>query len=154
MGSSTRSKDQIYDQVRNIWITATPEEIVRQNLLSKMIDELSYPKELIIVEKALSEIPLFSLTSTPLRRIDVACFAKNIHPEHSLYPLLLIECKESANDAMKALDQVKGYNLFVKAYFIAVAYPGGELFGFLEKDKFRLLEYLPSYQQLVQAVCL
>jgi len=84
----------------------------------------------------------------------VACFAKNIHPEHSLYPLLLIECKESANDAMKALDQVKGYNLFVKAYFIAVAYPGGELFGFLEKDKFRLLEYLPSYQQLVQAVCL
>ncbi len=154
MGLSTRSKDRIYDRVRNTWVSATPEEMVRQSLLNKMIDELSYPKEFIVVEKALSEIPLFSSALVPLRRIDVACFAKNIHPDHSLYPLLLVECKESKSDAMKALDQVKGYNLFVKAYFIAVAYPGGEIFGFLEREKFRLLEYLPPYQQLTQAVCL
>ena len=153
MESSIRSKSQIYDRVRNVWISETPEEGVRQNLLNKMIDELFYPKELIVIEKALSEIPPFSRVSTPLRRIDIACFAKNIHPEHPLYPLLLIECKESKKDAMQALDQVKGYNLFVRAYFIAVAYPEGELFGFLEKDHFRLLDYLPSYPQLIQAIC-
>jgi hypothetical protein len=153
MESSTRSKERIYDRVRNAWVVATPEEIVRQTLLNKMIDELLYPKELIVVEKALSEIPILSTTNAPLRRIDVACFAKNIHPDHMLYPLLLIECKESKQDAMEALEQVKGYNRFIRAYFIAVAYPGGELFGFLEKDQFSLLEFLPSYPQLIQAIC-
>ncbi len=153
MESSTRNKERIYDRVRNSWVVATPEEIVRQTLLNKMIDELSYPKELIVVEKALSEIPMLSATSVPLRRIDVACFAKNIHPDHSLYPLLLIECKESKQDAMQALEQVKGYNRYIRAYFIAVAYPGGELFGFLQQDQFSLMEFLPSYPQLIQAIC-
>ncbi len=152
MESSTHSKERIYDRVRNAWVVATPEEIVRQTLLNKMIDELLYPKELIVVEKALSEIPMLSAASAPLRRIDVACFAKNIHPDHSLYPLLLIECKESKQDAMLALEQVKGYNRFIRAYFIAVAYPGGELFGFLQQDKFSLIEFLPSYPQLIQAI--
>lgn len=153
MASSTPNKDRIYDRVRDLWVLATPEEIVRQNLLKKMINELFYPKELIVVEKALSEIPLFASVSTPLRRIDVACFAAKIHPGHALYPLLLVECKESEKDALKALEQVKGYNRFVKAYFIAVAHPGGELFGFLEQGSFRLLNYLPSYHQLRQAIC-
>jgi hypothetical protein len=152
---SIRSKkEKIYDRVRNLWVSETPEEIVRQTLLNKMIDELSYPKELIVIEKSLSEIPLFSSITTPLRRIDIACFSKNIHPKHSLYPLLLIECKESKDQAMQALEQVKGYNCFLKAYFIAVAYPGGEVFGFLEGEKFRLLNYLPPYEQLTQAVSL
>jgi len=152
MESSKPSKERIYDRVRNAWVVATPEEIVRQTLLNKMIDELFYPKELIVVEKALSEIPMLSAAFVPLRRIDVACFAKNIHPDHSLSPVLLIECKESKQDAMQALEQVKGYNRFVKAYFIAVAYPGGEIFGFLEKDRFSLIEFLPSYPQLIRAI--
>ena len=152
MELSIHNKNQVYDRVRNLWVSATPEEIVRQHLLKKMIDELFYPKELIVVEKSLSEFSLFSSGPTPLRRIDIACFAKNIHPDHSLYPLLLIECKESERDAMKAFDQVKGYNLFVRAYFVAVSYPKGELFGFLERGEFRLLDYLPSYTQLIQAI--
>jgi len=152
MGLSTQSKDRIYDRIRNLWVLATPEEIVRQTLLKKMIDELFYPKELIVVEKSLSEISHFGSMPTPQRRIDIACFAKKIHPEHLLYPLLLIECKESKKDALKALEQVKGYNVSVKAYFIAVAYPEGELFGFLERDQFRLLDYLPSYSQLIQSI--
>ncbi len=153
MGSSTHIKDKLYDRVRKKWVVATPEEIVRQTLLNKMIDELLYPKELIVVEKALSEIPVLSSLQSPLRRIDVACFAKKIHPDHALYPLLLIECKESKQDAMKALEQVKGYNRFIKAYFIGVAYPEGELFGFLENQQFSLLEFLPPYSQLIQAIC-
>ena len=153
MDLSTRSKEKIYDRIRHSWVVATPEEIVRQTLLNKMIDELLYPKELIVVEKALSEIPMLAASAAPLRRIDVACFAKNIHPDHALYPLLLIECKESKQDAMQALEQVKGYNRFIRAYFIAVAYPGGEMFGFLDKDRFALLEFLPPYPQLIRAIC-
>lgn len=150
MALSTQSKDQIYDLIRNKWVLKTPEELVRQALLKKMIGELFYPKELIAVEKGLSEISFEP--SAPPRRIDVVCFAKNIHPSRSLYPLLLIECKESKKDALKALEQVKGYNLAVKAYFIAVAYPEGELFGFLEQGHFKLLDYLPPYSQLIASI--
>ncbi|MBX9923354.1 MAG: type I restriction enzyme HsdR N-terminal domain-containing protein [Rhabdochlamydiaceae bacterium] len=152
MGLSTPSRDRIYDEVRNLWVVATPEEVVRQNLLKKMIYELSYPRELISVEKALSEIPFFASIPAPMRRIDVACFAPKIHPKHALYPLLLIECKEDRREAEKAWQQVQGYNSFLKACFLAVAYPEGELFGFLEGGELRLLSHLPSYLQLMQAI--
>lgn len=152
MGLSTSNRDKIYDEVRNLWVIATPEEIVRQNLLKKMIYELSYPRELISVEKALSEIPFFTSIPAPMRRIDVACFAPKIHPSHALYPLLLIECKENKKEAEKAWQQVQGYNSFLKACFLAIAYPEGALFGFLQEGKMQVLSYLPTYLQLMQAI--
>jgi hypothetical protein len=152
MGSFTPNKDRIYDEVRNLWVVATPEEIVRQTLLKKMIYELSYPRGLISVEKALSEIPCFTSMTVPLRRVDVVCFAAKIHPQYPLYPLLLIECKENKKEAEAAWQQVQGYNSFLRACFLAVAYPEGELFGFLEVGKLHFLPYLPSYLQLMQAI--
>lgn len=152
MGLSTPNRDRIYDQVRKLWVVATPEEIVRQNLLKKMIYELSYPRELISVEKALSEIPFFSSLPSPMRRIDIACFAPKIHPHYALYPLLLIECKEDKREAEKAWQQVQGYNSFLKACFLAIAYPEGELFGFLKEGKLSFLSHLPTYLQLMQAI--
>jgi hypothetical protein len=152
MGLSTPNRDRIYDEVRHLWVVATPEEIVRQSLLKKMIYELSYPRELISVEKALSEIPCLASVASPLRRIDVACFAPKIHPQHALYPLLLIECKEDKKEAENAWQQVQGYNTFLQACFLAVAYPEGELFGYLQAGALHCLSYLPSYLQLMQAI--
>lgn len=154
MESSKQSRQQIYDEVRNSWVVATPEEIVRQTLLKKMIYKLSYPRELIVVEKALSEIPCFFKASKfiPMRRIDVACFTKRATLETVLSPLLLIECKESQKGVEKALEQVKGYNRYLQACFIAVAYPEGEVFGFMKNEVFQTLDYLPSYSNLMDYV--
>ena len=154
MESSKLSKEQVYDEVRDSWVAATPEEIVRQKLLKKMIYKLSYPRELIVVEKALSEIPLFSsfTGSLPIRRIDIACFAKGIVLNQPLSPLLIIECKEDKRGLDEALEQVKGYNHYLKAYFIAVAHPEGEVFGFVEKGAFHYIDYLPSYSTLIQSI--
>jgi hypothetical protein len=52
-----------------------------------MINRLSYPRELIAMEKALSEIPSLSLAKKdfPDRRLDLLCFAKKANPNSSLY---------------------------------------------------------------------
>lgn len=152
MESSTLNKEKIYDPVRSLWVVATPEEKVRQRLLKKMIEELIYPKELLVVEKSLSELAFGASSTLPIRRIDVVCFAHKIRWQQSLSPLLVIECKESKADSMKALEQVKGYNRFLNAAFIGVAHPEGELVGFWNRGSFCLLDHLPPYRQLQQAV--
>jgi hypothetical protein len=120
MGSSSPNRPLIYDEVRRRYVSATPEERVRQRWLQWMIHELHYPKELLTVEKKLKELPHLFGKAVPQRRVDILCYGKGIHPCHLLYPMLMIECKDGElTDA--AIDQVIGYNHHVGAYFVAVA---------------------------------
>jgi hypothetical protein len=147
--SSSQNKEQLYDPLRQQWVAATPEERVRQRLLQKMVEALSYPKELLSVERALKDLCLVR-TEAPNRRVDIICFAKT--KDFGMTPLLVIECKESEELAKKALSQVQGYNAFLQAPFLAVAYPRGETFVYMQEDKEKYLSYLPSYPMLLEAV--
>ncbi len=153
MGSFDQNKQEVFDPIRKKWVALSPEEKVRQSLIAFMIEELLYPQELLCVEKSLSELPSHTKVSVPDRRIDILCFAKNIHPEFPLYPLLLVECKESSTLAQMAKDQVIGYNHFVKAYFLAVAYPNGVEWGYFDRKekKYIFKSGLPTYQTLIKA---
>ena len=149
--SSSQNKKRIYDPFRQMWVVATPEEIVRQKLLQKMMQELSYPKELISVERALSDLCIHKGNKkTPSRRVDIVCFARK-GPSHFI-PLVIIECKESHSLAKEALSQVKGYNAFLGAPFIAVSSPEGETLAYYLEGKEHFLPYLPPYPALLQAV--
>ncbi|MCX6988241.1 MAG: type I restriction enzyme HsdR N-terminal domain-containing protein [Chlamydiae bacterium] len=154
--SSEQNKQEIFDSIRKKWVHCTPEEIVRQQLINHMVYELFYPKELIAIEKVLSSIPTVDPGNMQLpdRRVDLICFAKGIHPSYPLYPLLLVECKESILLKKEAQDQVIGYNYFIKAYFVAVAYPGGVEWGCYDRKKQEYLFFpsLPPYSRLIQAV--
>lgn len=156
MGSSSLNKTQkqlIFDQVRQIWVKATPEEKVRQRWLGLMIGELHYPKELLTVEKELKELPhLFSI-DVPERRVDILCYGKEIHPSFPLYPLLLMECKdERLND--DTLSQLIGYNHHVKAYFAAAVSLDEVRLGTFDaaKKKYVFCSFLPSYKELIKWV--
>lgn len=84
-----------------------------------MIDRLGYPLGYFALEKSLSQLPHLSpSTHFPKRRADLIVFGKNIHPQEPLYPLLLVECK-AVPLTRKTLQQLKSYNQFIKAYFIA-----------------------------------
>lgn len=145
MESSKQSK--LFDPVRNCFVAATPEERVRQKWLQAMMITLGYPKELLAVEKELWHLPhLLSDPHVPQRRADIICFAKGIHPQHLLYPLLLIECKQESLSA-KALDQVLGYNYYVGAPFVAVVNGTHIIMN-------QGLSTLPSYQELLRQVAL
>lgn len=89
----------------------------------------------------------------PDRRIDIVCFAKNIHKDYQLYPLLLIECKQDGK-LKGALDQILGYNHYVGACFIAVATSEVFLLQYLGKSGIvqKELQHPPLYKELIQAV--
>lgn len=142
---SSKQKASLFDPFRNKFVKATPEEIIRQKLLQFMTINLGYPKELLAVEKQLSEIPhLANENLLPIRRADVICFTQD--ETHGLYPLLLIECKEGSV-GKDAKEQVLGYNHYVKAHYAAIA----------GSDKVSLvfpyeLDHLPTYSDLVEGV--
>lgn len=131
---------QVYDPVRKIYVAATPEEIVRQSWIKKMIEELGYPNELLVVEKYLNELPHLLDKTPPHRRLDILCYGKN---KDKLVPLLLLECKDEKL-SVAAVKQVMGYNHFVQAVFVgAVNATQALIYG-----KSGEWSYVPSYQEL------
>lgn len=138
-------KGSLFDPLRQMWVVATPEEIVRQKLLHVMIHQLGYPKQLLAVEKQLSEIPhLKGKEGLPSRRADILCFGKN---GEGFFPLLLIECKEKTPQ-ISAKKQAMGYNHFVDAAYVALAGPDSA-----ELIYPQTLPFLPTYQQLLENRC-
>ena len=141
--------------MRKIAVEAYPEEIVRQAILNRMIDELGYPLPCIAVEKALKQMPHISLAGgeVPDRRLDIACFAKGINPHHELYPLLVIECK-AIPLTPHVIKQITGYNHFLKSPFIAIANANEIRTGWFDpiEQSYRFVPYLPTYLELMASV--
>ncbi len=133
-----------YDHLRKRVAAQRPEETVRQRVIRAMVEELKFPKELLVVEKMLLHLPHLSRRKDlPRCRIDLLCFGKNIHPEYPLFPLLLLECKEGPLNA-KAEHQVLGYNYFIQAPYVALANENGPFLIFPKR-----LPYLPSFPELL-----
>lgn len=141
--------------IRKQWVAATPEEEVRQRLLNTLVNDLQYPAECLGVEQALHLLPHLQVQNSvlPDRRADVICFAKGIHPQHALYPLLLIECKAiPLND--KVLKQVVGYNHYVGAYFVAVANASEVKTGWYDakEKKYQFVDGLLPFNTLLNSL--
>jgi hypothetical protein len=136
-------------------VEALPEEKVRQAILDRMIDELGFPPSCITVEKALKQMPHLSLSGQkmPDRRLDIACFAKGIHPNHELYPLIVIECKAIPLTS-HVVKQVTGYNHYLQSYFIAIANADEIRTGWFDPSKqtYAFVPYLPKYEELIASV--
>lgn len=111
----------LFCPIRKSWVTALPEEKIRQRLLAHMIQNLGFPQSHLVVEKGLAQMPHLTLSNQniPTRRADIICFSSGIHSQHALYPLLLVECK-AVPLTSKVLNQVAGYNHFLQAYYISV----------------------------------
>lgn len=143
--------NQLFDPIRKLWVSASPEECVRQKWLEVMIDHLSFPKELIIVEQEIARLPHLQTLAhiDSLGRVDILAYMK---VNEGLMPLLLIECKEIPLSE-KALLQVRGYNAFIKAPFMAIANETEIQLGFEEASgTFSKLDFLPAYPLLIKAI--
>lgn len=144
----------LFCSIRKEWVADLPEEHIRQKFVLYMQNSLGYPASYISVEKELRHIPHLALVpDIPTRRADIVCFAKNIHPDYSLYPLLLVECK-AVPLTKKVLNQVISYNHFLKAYFIAVVNDKDVKLGWFNKTKgkYEFIDQLPSYDELCKSV--
>ena len=147
MALSDPNKPWLIDKVRGVAIRATPEEKIRQKVLKILIEELFFPKEYIVVEKALSELPHLKEKCVPKRRLDILCY---FPVQDQLLPLLLIECKKSGL-RNQAFTQVSGYNYWVEAPFVAIANQECILVKYLDTVSHEVVirEGLPSYQDLM-----
>lgn len=136
MVSSNRSKAKLFDPIRNQWVNASPEEIVRQKILTWMLSEAhgGYPRASLCVEKDLGGLP----TAKPFHRkkgklrFDIAVFIPQSTPScrsaQGLCPsftcALLIECKAhlpSLNAKLEALSQILCYSKHLCPHYIAIA---------------------------------
>ncbi|MDR0511373.1 MAG: type I restriction enzyme HsdR N-terminal domain-containing protein [Rikenellaceae bacterium] len=97
---------RLWDDLRRMWLPATPEERVRRRLAAWLVSELGMDRGLIVQEYA------FMLGAKPFRA-DVVCFST------SREPLLLVECK--APDVTldgDVLAQAVKYNSVVRARYL------------------------------------
>ncbi len=129
------------------------EEAIRQAWIEKMVQTLDYPRHLVAVEKELSGLPHLKLKQgVPKRRADILVFAKEIHPEHALFPLLMIECK-AVPLVPKFAQQVLGYNTFVEAPFVAIANADELMLGYYDSESsiYKFEKGLKRYGVLLEA---
>lgn len=98
----------IFDEVRRRWVMLTPEEWVRQHILHYLVEQKSYPKSLIAVERG---IELNGLQ----KRCDVVVF--NTHGK----PVMIVECKapEEVVNA-KVYEQIANYNQKLRVDYLWV----------------------------------
>lgn len=141
-----RNGKQCYlDPVRQKLIYITPEETVRQRMISYLMNELSVPKEAILVEEHLSHYHVNSK-----RRADIIVHGTQDEID---YPILIVECKapEVYLDD-KAHEQVFDYCDALGADYAMVC-NGNEMYCYkylAEKDIYEELNMIPKYQDMLE----
>lgn len=99
----------IFDEVRKKNVILTPEEWVRQHFIHFFIQDLSYPKGKIAIEKE------FTLNGLK-KRFDLLVFDKDTQP------FLLLECKaQSEVLSEKVLQQCLNYNIKLAVPYLAIS---------------------------------
>ncbi|WP_075883802.1 type I restriction enzyme HsdR N-terminal domain-containing protein [Candidatus Protochlamydia sp. W-9] len=146
--------NQLFCSVRKKWILETPEEKVRQLLISHMTQNLGYPIGSLALEVTLSQMPHLRHIppqQIPKRRADLVILTPHLHPSFPLYPLLLIECK-AVPLTDKAMRQVIGYNQFLQACFIGLANQDEKRLGWYDPQQkdYQAITNIFSYPSLLQ----
>jgi Type I restriction enzyme R protein N terminus (HSDR_N) len=118
-----------------------------------MIENKGFPSSLLSVEQQLKNLPNLSVSDrqhVPNRRADIICYAKSAG---GLHPLLIVECK-SIKLTPSMMNQVVGYNHFVRSRYIMIANQEEIRTGWFDKGKndYVFIDFLPSYTELFKGV--
>ncbi len=133
---NSENKVAIFDEIRKRFIILTPEEWVRQHVIQFLLQEKSYPKSYINVEKI---IKINDLT----KRYDIVVY----QPNGSVF--LLVECKAfTVKINQKTFDQIARYNLSMKAKYLMVTNGQNHYFCQMdfENENYVFLKALPDFE--------
>lgn len=140
------NKDCYLDPVRKKLIYITPEETVRQKVISYLIDVLDVPAEMISVEAHLSHYGVHSK-----RRADIIVHGTD--SEGVLRPVAIVECKAPGIIlGEKAADQITDYCNSLGCDF-AMMVNDCESFTYHydeKKDEYIQIDGLPKYPELLE----
>jgi len=128
-------KEEIWDELRKLWVRLTPEEWVRQNFIQYLLQVKNYPASYIAVEKRMK---LGELN----KRFDLMVFDK------SARPWMLVECKAIKEKLdSRVLWQVLRYNMAIPVKFLVVT-NGEECHAFIKGlTDFEGIATLPAYNE-------
>lgn len=129
-------KDFIFCQVRKKFLVLTPEEWVRQNLISYLNQDLGYPLSLVKIEKQVKG-------GQRQKRADLIICNNKGEPD------LLIECKAPTEKLDKeTFFQLGRYNRFVNASLLLIS-NGLQHFccAVSDSNEFNFLKEIPPYKQ-------
>ena len=138
-------KECYLDPIRKKLIYITPEETVRQKVISYLINELNVPEDMIVVEQHLSHYGVQSK-----KRADIVIHGVN--KDNNLYPVAVIECKapEVYLDE-KAHNQMIDYCDLIDADY-AMMINGIDQICYMysyKKKQYILLTELPNYKDML-----
>lgn len=126
----------IFDRCRKLFVELTPEEWVRQHLVSFLVEEREFPQSHIVVEKSLK------LNNTS-KRADVIVY------DNALQPLLIAECKEpGVKLSQQVLDQALRYNLVFGVKFLVLTNGLKHYVCRMDDAGVVMLDDIPNYRAL------
>jgi hypothetical protein len=128
-------KEEIWDDLRKLWVRLTPEEWVRQNFIQYLLQVKNYPASYIAVER---KMKLGELS----KRFDLLVFDKGARP------WMMIECK-AINERLdnRVLWQVLRYNMAIPVKYLVIT-NGEECHAFVKGViDFEAITTLPLYNE-------
>ncbi|MCC8044863.1 MAG: type I restriction enzyme HsdR N-terminal domain-containing protein [Clostridiales bacterium] len=138
-------RDCYLDPIRQKLIYITPEETVRQTVISYLVNEVHVPKQMLLVEEHLSHYGIKSK-----KRADI--IIHKLDTDDKLAPVAIVECK--APDVRldeKALEQLMGYCDAIGVDY-ALLTNGEEKISIRynpKSDNYMVIESLPSYNDIL-----
>jgi hypothetical protein len=125
----------VFCQVRKKYLVLTPEEWVRQNLVSYLNQDLSYPLSLMKIEREVKG-------GNRLKRADLIICNSNGEPQ------MLIECKAPTEKlSKKTFFQVGRYNRELNAPLLMISNGLQHFCCKLIENEFQFLEAIPLYKK-------
>ena len=129
-------KEQIFCEWRRRWVRLTPEEWVRQQLLHRLVEQLGYPASLIAVE-------------APIKVGEVQKRCDAIVYNHSMTPLVLIECKaETVPLTQKTMDQAATYNRKLQVPYLILHNGPQTIVAKVNDNTISFISVIPQFNQL------
>ena len=139
------NKDCYLDPIRKKLIFITPEETVRQRVVSYLLNELKVPPEMLMVESHLKHYKVDSK-----RRADIVIHS--IDDEGTMYPIAIVECKAPGVGLGESVaDQLCDYCNSLGADY-AMMVNDVESFCFhydSSKEQYIQIDCLPNYEDMI-----
>jgi hypothetical protein len=140
---------KLKDPFRKKQIFLQKEEVIRQRFLQMLLD-FGFPKSYIQVEVGFSKVVSLPKKNLPNRRLDIVCYGKK---SSAIFPILLVECK-AVKITPKEFNQLIGYNLLVKAPYIALVSDKAFFLGKWDStiEDYQFTDQMVPYSALLESI--
>jgi len=132
-------KNYIFDRLRKQWVRLTPEEFVRQQFVSFLIEHKGYPSG-----RMANEIEI--VLGNVKKRCDTVLY------DNYLHPLMIIEYKApSLAISQKTFDQIARYNLALQVPWLIVSNGIRHFCCRLDKEKkeYAFINEIPEHGRIM-----